>query len=64
MGAGRREGKSTIQHSTIQQLKDKKPFYVGSCQPDRLDDNIAPFLASAGVLAPSNNEPGNISEIG
>ena len=60
MGAGRREGKSTIQRSTIQQLKDKKPFYVGSCQPDRLDDHITPFLASTGVFAPPNNEPDNI----
>ena len=42
---------------TVQLLK--KPFYVRSCQPDCLDDNIALLLTSASGLAPANNEPDN-----
>ena len=41
----------------VQCLVKGRPFDMGSCKPDRLDDNIALLLAAARVIAPTNNEP-------
>ena len=36
---------------------------MGSCQPNGLDNNIALLLASPSVLAPTNNEPDDDSDL-
>ena len=36
---------------------------MGSCQPNGLDNNITLLLASPSVLAPTNNEPDDDSDL-